>query len=148
VVNRTDSGQVQGFFVDTANNENVGYNSSSTSLYGGTALGIRMNQSGNLVENSISDAYSTKPTITGCGTPGNQKGGGWTGSFTSGAISCTPVLTNTAAAVTGRNCVISDQSIGTGALFMNLSSTTTTVTFPTLTTTVGDTIVFQCGLAF
>jgi hypothetical protein len=87
----------------------------------------------------------TKPTVTGCGTIATQVGGAIYGTFTSGATSCTPVLTALPAATNGYACLVSDHNVGTGASYMNLSSTATSATFPTITTTSGDVMVFSCG---
>jgi hypothetical protein len=92
-------------------------------------------------------SVGTKPTITGCGTISAQAGGPLSGTFHSGATSCTPVLTALPATTTGYQCTISDQSLGTGVVLMNISSTTTSAAFPTITTTSGDTLAFQCGLS-
>jgi hypothetical protein len=90
---------------------------------------------------------SGAPTITGCGTISSQVGGGLAGTFVTSATSCTPALTGLPAASHGYACLLWDQTTPTAPIG-NLSSTTTSATFGTLTTTAFDTLAFQCGLSY
>ena len=90
---------------------------------------------------------SAAPTITGCGTVSSQVGGGAAGTFVTSGTSCTPVLTGLPATLNGYACMLWDQTHSTTPMG-NLSSTTTSATFGTITTTAGDTIAYQCGLSF
>jgi hypothetical protein len=90
---------------------------------------------------------SAPPTVTGCGTIFNQKGGGLAGTFQTNATSCTPVLTGLPYSSNGFACTLWDQTSPTFPIG-NLSSTTTSATFGTLTTTASDTLTFQCGLSY
>ena len=90
---------------------------------------------------------SAVPTITGCGTISNQKGGGLAGTFQTNATSCTAVLSGLPYTPNGFACMLWDQTSPTFPIG-NLSSTTTSATFGTLTTIASDTLTFQCGLSY
>lgn len=90
---------------------------------------------------------SAVPTITGCGTISDQKGGGLAGTFQTDATSCTPVLTGLPYSPNGFACTLWDQTSPTFPIG-NLSSTATSARFGTLTTTASDTLAFQCGLSY
>lgn len=93
-------------------------------------------------------SVGTPPTITGCGTISSQVGGALAGTFVTSATSCTPVLTILPTSTNGYFCMISDQSLGTGALIGSISSTTTTATFPTFTTVATNVLAFNCGFHY
>ncbi len=90
----------------------------------------------------------TGPTITGCGTISAQSPGKLAGIFTTSATSCTADLTALPAATTGYSCLLWDRTAATGLTFGNLSSTSTSATFPTITTVAADVLAFQCGFSY
>jgi hypothetical protein len=90
---------------------------------------------------------TTHPTITGCGTVSSQVGGKLAGTFVTSATSCTPVLSVLPATANGYACMLWDQTNPTNPIG-NVSSTTTSATFGTITTTASDTLTFQCGLSY
>ena len=90
---------------------------------------------------------TTHPTITGCGTISSQVGGKLAGTFVTNATSCTPILTVLPTTTNGYACMLWDQTNPTNPIG-NVSSTTTSATFGTLTTTASDTLTFQCGLSY
>ena len=90
---------------------------------------------------------TTHPTITGCGTISSQVGGKLAGTFVTNATSCTPVLTSLPSTANGYACMLWDQTNPTNPIG-NVSSTTTSATFGTITTTASDTLTFQCGLSY
>ena len=90
---------------------------------------------------------SAVPTISGCGTISNQIGGGLAGTFQTDSTSCTPTLNGLPVTTTGYACMLWDQTHPTNPIG-NVSSTTTSATFGTLSTTASDVIAFQCGLSY
>ena len=90
---------------------------------------------------------SAVPTISGCGAISNQIGGGLAGTFQTDSTSCTPTLNGLPVTTTGYACMLWDQTHPTNPIG-NVSSTTISATFGTLSTTASDVIAFQCGLSY